>query len=570
VSDGEQATTPAPDAAEPVAAASPAAEAEAVTSPTAQAAGPAVEAEAVTSPTAEAEQASPALETEAASPAPEAVSAPAEAASPAAAPAADPVIETEPVTSTPAEAEPVTTPVEAVAGTPAEPEPVSVPAAPVPAPPASAPVSSPVEAVSVPAAPAGPPVEAASPWGRVAADGTVYVRRADGEHEIGNWAAGSPAEGLAFYQTRYDGLKTKVDLLERRLRGDGGKDSAATIAELRAAITDAHAIGDLDALLTRLGKLDELAEQRRSARKEARAKELAEAAQRKEQIVGEAETLAESAQWKSTGERLRALVDEWKAVPRLDRKSDDELWNRFAAARSAFAKRRKAHFAELDAERDVAKGRKEELVEEAEELAGQPINQPSDWAEIAQAFRDLMARWKKAGHAQREVEDKLWVRFKAAQDGFFAARNADLDKRDAGFKENLAKKQELLTEAQGLLPGTDLRAAKAGLRKLQERWEAIGPVPRDAKGRIEGQLRDVERAVADAEQAEWQRTNPEARARAEATVRQLEVSIEKFQKELEKAKASGNSRKTADAEAAISARREWLEQAQAALAEFTR
>ena len=417
---------------------------------------------------------------------------------------------------------------------------------------------------------ASPAAEAVCPWGRVAADGTVFVRRSDGEHEIGNWAAGTPDEGLTFYRTRYDGLKTKVELLERRLRGEGGKDSAASIAELRTAITDAHAIGDLDALLVRLEKLDVLAEQRRSARKEARAKELAEAGLRKEAIVAEAEQLSESGQWKSTGERLRALVDEWKAVPRLDRKTDDELWNRFAAARSAFAKRRKAHFAELDAERDVAKGRKEELVEEAEELAGQPINQPSDWAEIAQAFRDLMQRWKKAGHAQREVEDKLWVRFKAAQDGFFAARNADLDKRDAGFKENLTKKQELLVEAQALLPVKDLRAAKGALRTLQERWEAVGPVPRDAKGKIEGQLRDVERAVAEAEQAEWQRTNPEARARAEATVRQLEVSIEKFEKELEKAKASGNARKTADAEAAISARREWLEQAQAALAEFTR
>ena len=413
-------------------------------------------------------------------------------------------------------------------------------------------------------------VEAAGPWGRVAADGTVYVRTAEGEREIGNWAAGTPAEGLTFYQTRYDGLKTKVELLERRLRGDGGKDSAASVAELRTAVTDAHAIGDLAALLSRLDKLEELAEQRRSARKEARARELVEAAERKEAIVSEAERLAESGQWKATGERLRALVDEWKAVPRLDRKADDELWNRFAAARSAFAKRRKAHFAELDAEREVARGRKEELVEQAEELAGAPITQPSDWAEIAQGFRDLMARWKKAGHAQRDVEDKLWVRFKAAQDGFFAARNADLDKRDAGFKENLTRKQELLVEAQALLPVTDLRAAKSALRSLQERWEEVGPVPRDAKGRIEGQLRDVERAVADAEQAEWQRTNPEARARAEATVRQLEVSIDKFQSELEKAQASGNSRKAADAEAAITARREWLEQAQAALAEFTR
>lgn len=420
------------------------------------------------------------------------------------------------------------------------------------------------------AAPAAPTaLEAAGPWGRVAADGTVYVRTAEGEREIGNWAAGTPAEGLAFYETRYDGLRTKVELLERRLRGDG-KDAAASIAELRAAVTDAHAIGDLAALLARLDKLEELAEQRRSARKEARAKELAEAAERKEAIVAEAERLADSGQWKATGERLRALVDEWKAVPRLDRKADDELWNRFAAARSAFAKRRKAHFAELDAEREQARGRKEELVEEAEELANTPIGQPSDWAEIAQGFRDLMARWKKAGHAQREVEDKLWVRFKAAQDGFFAARNADLDRRDAGFKENLTRKLEVLAEAQALLPVTDVKAAKAALRTLQERWEAIGPVPRDAKNRIEGQLHEVERAVADAEQAEWQRTNPEARARAEATVRQLEVSIEKFETELGKAQAAGNARKAADAEAAIAARREWLEQAQAALAEFTR
>ena len=532
MSDGEQATTPATDAAE--AQSAPAASPAAVeaASPTAVEAPATVE---VTPTPAVVETASPA---------------------PVEAPAADEAESAAPVEATPDAAPVQAKPTPAILGV--TPTPVADEAKPAPAP---------VEAKPTPVVVA---VEAASAWGRVAADGTVYVRRADGEHEIGNWAAGTPADGLAFYQTRYDGLKTKVDLLERRLRGDGGKDSAATITELRAAITEAHAIGDLDALLGRLDKLDELAEQRRSARKEARAKELAEAAGRKEQIVTEAEQLAQSEQWKSTGERLRALVDEWKAVPRLDRKSDDELWNRFAAARSAFAKRRKAHFAELDAEREVARGRKEELVEEAEELAGAPINQPSDWAEIAQGFRDLMARWKKAGHAQREVEDKLWVRFKAAQDGFFAARNADLDKRDAGFKDNLAKKQELVVEAQALLPVTDLKAAKSALRRLQERWEEVGPVPRDAKSRIEGQLRDVERAVSEAEQAEWQRTNPEARARAEATVRQLEVSIEKFEKELAKAQASGNARKTADAEAAISARREWLEQAQAALAEFTR
>ena len=34
------------------------------------------------------------------------------------------------------------------------------------------------------------------PWGRVDADGTVYVRTADGERVIGSWQAGSPEEAI--------------------------------------------------------------------------------------------------------------------------------------------------------------------------------------------------------------------------------------------------------------------------------------------------------------------------------------------------------------------------------------
>ncbi|MGC5413275.1 DUF349 domain-containing protein, partial [Streptomyces sp. DT225] len=79
-------------------------------------------------------------------------------------------------------------------------------------------------------------------------------------------------------------------------------------------------------------------------------------------------------QWRSAGERLRALVDTWKGLPRLDRKSDDELWHRFSHARSAFSKRRKAHFASLDAQREEARKVKEKLVVEAEALSGS-----TDW-----------------------------------------------------------------------------------------------------------------------------------------------------------------------------------------------
>lgn len=412
-----------------------------------------------------------------------------------------------------------------------------------------------------------PGTQASGEWGRVAEDGSVYVRVADGERLIGNWAAGTPDEGLAFYQRKFDGIKAEVELLEKRLNTTNldAKDADATIAKLRETLVEPHAIGDLDALRSRLDKLGVIADQRRAAKREARVKQQAEAAAHKDRIVAEAEGLAESGEWKVTGERLRALVEEWKAVPRLDRKADDELWSRFSAARSAFAKRRKAHFAQLDAEREEVRSRKEALVEEAEELS-----ESTEWANTAQRFRDLMKQWKAAGRAQREVEDKLWERFKTAQDTFFTARNADLDQRDAGFRENQTRKEELLAEAQKLLPITEFKVARSALRSIQARWEECGPVPRDSKPRLEGALREVERAVADAEQAEWKRTNPEARARAEATVRQLEASIAKFEKELAKAHAASQQRKIDDAEAALAARREWLAQAQSALDEFTR
>ncbi|MBA2559188.1 MAG: DUF349 domain-containing protein, partial [Propionibacteriales bacterium] len=48
-------------------------------------------------------------------------------------------------------------------------------------------------------------------FGRVADDGTVYVRTGDGEREVGQWPDGDPDAALAFYRTRYDGLAVEVD-----------------------------------------------------------------------------------------------------------------------------------------------------------------------------------------------------------------------------------------------------------------------------------------------------------------------------------------------------------------------
>ncbi|CAM5334349.1 DUF349 domain-containing protein [Streptomyces xanthochromogenes] len=403
------------------------------------------------------------------------------------------------------------------------------------------------------------------PWGRVDETGTVYVRTAEGEVVVGSWQAGSPAEALAYFERKYEGLVVEIGLLERRVKTTdlSAKDAQTAIDHLRSQVDEHHAVGDLDALRGRLDKLVKTVESRREERKVQKAKQTDEAKHAKEALVAEAEELAQSEQWRSAGERLRALVDTWKGLPRLDRKSDDELWHRFSHARSAFSKRRKAHFASLDAQREDARKVKEKLVVEAEALSGS-----TDWGTTAARYRDLMADWKAAGRAQREAEDELWNRFRGAQDVFFAARSGVFAERDAEQTENLKLKEELAVEAEKILPVTDLKAARAAFRSVNERWEAVGHVPRDARPKVEGRMHAVERAIQEAEEAEWRRTNPEARARAAGLTGQLQDAVDKLHKQIDAARAAGNDAKADKLARELEGRQALLDQALKGLEEF--
>ncbi|GAA4794957.1 DUF349 domain-containing protein [Streptomyces sanyensis] len=403
------------------------------------------------------------------------------------------------------------------------------------------------------------------PWGRVDETGTVYVRTAEGEKVVGSWQAGTPEEALAYFERKYEGLVVEIGLLERRVKTTdlSAKDAQTAIDHLRQQVDEHHAVGDLEALGRRLDALVETVEKRREERRAQRARQSDEARKAKEALVAEAEELAQSEQWRAAGERLRGLVDTWKGLPRLDRKSDDELWHRFSHARSAFSKRRKAHFASLDAQREEARQVKERLVAEAESLSGS-----TEWGPTAARYRDLMAQWKAAGRAQREAEDDLWNRFRGAQDVFFAARGEAFAERDAEQTENLKLKEELAEEAEKLVPVTDLKAARAAFRAINERWEAIGHVPRDARPKVEGRMHAVERALQESEESEWRRTNPEARARAEGLTGQLQAAVDKLREQIDAARSAGNNAKADKLAKELEGRQALLDQALKGLEEF--
>lgn len=410
------------------------------------------------------------------------------------------------------------------------------------------------------------------PWGRVDDDGTVWVRTPEGERAVGQYPGATTEEALAYFARKFDDLAAQVSLLEQRIQAGhlSGTDAETSIARLSDAVHNANAVGDLESLLRRLSGVLPIVKARRAEAEAARQETRRRAQAERTALVEEAEAIAaqdtERIPWKNSGDRLRELFDQWRQSQResrLDKRTEDELWKRFSHARTTFDRKRRAHFGALDEQHGRARALKEQIVAEAEQLSAS-----TDWGQTTAAYRDLMIRWKGAGRAARRDDDALWARFRAAQDAFFAARNMAVSEVDATFRENLTAKEALLAEAEALLPVQDVTAARATLRTIQERWEAIGRVPRADLGRIEGRLRTVEQAVRDAEQERWTRTSPQALARAQDAVTQLETTIANLRRQRERARAAGNVRAATEAEQAIQAREEWLAQARRALTDF--
>lgn len=402
-------------------------------------------------------------------------------------------------------------------------------------------------------------------FGRVDADGTVYVRIGSEEHVVGQYPEGTPEEALAFYTKRYEGLAFEVQLLEQRVRSEAMTPDEATtsIARIAEQLVEPHAVGDITALVARLNSLKPVIGLQREKRRAERSQKVEESRSRKNGIVTEAEKIAAGTDWRNGANRLRDLLAEWKELPRLEKSADDELWHRFSGARTAYTRARKAHFAVLSEQRDGARVVKERLATEAEALADS-----TDWGGTATRYRNLMAEWKAAGPAPKDVDDALWKRFRGAQDTFFAARDADNAKTDEEFAANAVVKEALLVEAEALLPIKDLAAAKKAFRDIGERWEAAGKVPRDQIKTLEGRIRKVEQEIRSLEDDQWKKSDPEKSARADGMVGQLQDAIAKIEADLDKAKAGGDAKKVKDLEENLESRKAFLEMAKKTASEF--
>lgn len=410
-------------------------------------------------------------------------------------------------------------------------------------------------------------------FGRVADDGTVYVWTRHGEKPVGSYPGKSKEEALAYFVRKFEQLASEIALTAARVRSGAmvPSDADQAVARLREQVANINAVGDLAALAMAVEQIPPLIDEQRAAYAAKKAQAAQERAalrastkEAKEKLVSEAEEVAAKDNWKISGDRLKELLDQWKALPRIEKAADEELWKRFSAARNGFDRRRRTHFAKLTSANDAVAQAKDAIVAEAEKLATS-----RDWVTTAKRYAALMQEWKNAGRGSKKSDDALWARFRAAQEQFFAAKKADLEKRDSSNANNLAAKEALLVEFEALLPITNFAESKKKFRDLLQKWERVGNVPRDKRDALDLRLGAVEQEIRTLEEAEKRKGDPTAKARANDVVRQLSEAIAAYEAAATKAEAAGDAKKAQAARESAEARRVWLAEAERSLATFS-
>jgi Domain of Unknown Function (DUF349) len=409
-------------------------------------------------------------------------------------------------------------------------------------------------------------------FGRVDDQLNVYVKTAEGERLVGSYPDKTKEEALAYFVRKFEQVAAEVALLAARIKSGAivPTDAAEAVIRLREQIRNLNGVGDLATLARSVDELPALIENHRAAYEERKQLETAmreakkaAAMLEKEKIVSEAESLADSENWKVTSARLKELLDAWKVAPRLDKETDSALWKRFAASRNRFDKRRRTHFSQLVANQSEVAEKKNEIVATAKKLATS-----TDWVKTAHAFKDLMDQWKAAGRGKSSVDNKLWEEFKGYQDQFFAAKNADLAVRKVEMEENLTKREALILEFEAILPISDLAAAKKTFRDLIEKWSKIGITDRNKRASLETRINKVEAEIKALTDEQNRRTDPTAIAHATGVVKSLEEAIVNYEKQVARFTAEGQTAKAKVAQEAAEARKVWLEEARKGLSTF--
>ncbi|UKK47710.1 DUF349 domain-containing protein [Prevotella sp. E9-3] len=191
-----------------------------------------------------------------------------------------------------------------------------------------------------------------------------------------------------------------------------------------------------------------------------------------------AEKLAEEEDVISAFHQLQKLHQEYREIGPVAKELREEIWLRFKNASTVINKRHQQHFEDLRAREEENLKKKTALCEKVEAICAEESKTSADWERQTKEIIDIQTEWKTIGFAPQKMNVKIFERFRAACDSFFAAKAEHFKNMKDTFKENVEKKRALIEKAKALQDSTEWRSTSDKLIALQKEWKTIGMVPR--------------------------------------------------------------------------------------------
>ena len=176
--------------------------------------------------------------------------------------------------------------------------------------------------------------------------------------------------------------------------------------------------------------------------------------------------------------QLQKLHQEFRETGPVAKELREEIWTRFKAASTVINKKHQQHFENIRSKEEDNLARKTELCEKVEAIAKEENKGAGDWEKHTKQIIEIQAQWKTIGFAPQKMNVKIFERFRAACDDFFAQKAEYFKSLKARFSENAAKKQKLVEQAQALQDSTEWKSTSDKLIALQKEWKTIGMVPK--------------------------------------------------------------------------------------------
>lgn len=145
-----------------------------------------------------------------------------------------------------------------------------------------------------------------------------------------------------------------------------------------------------------------------------------ENANKKRELIQEAQAMQDSTEWKTTAEKIIQLQKKWKNIGNAGNRFENKLWAEFRAACDHFFNAKENHFAAQDASLVTNLEHKNNLITRLETL-----ELPSEKQEALTQLREISNEFNGIGHVPMKDKNDVYNRFKKAMDSKYAALNLD-------------------------------------------------------------------------------------------------------------------------------------------------